>query len=72
MIKSFICNFQHLKRGEKITIQDLPGGATYTIIEDPKKGWQLVDAENASGDTEKKSGFDKGTADDVDYEVKDE
>ena len=27
---------------------------------------------NASGDTEKKSGFDKGTADDVDYEVKDE
>ena len=29
-------------------------------------------AENASGDTEKKSGFDKGTADDVDYEVKDE
>ena len=27
---------------------------------------------NASGDAEKKSGFDKGTADDVDYEVKDE
>lgn len=35
--------------GQKITIKNLPGGATYTVHEHNRAGWVLTSAENATG-----------------------
>ena len=38
-----------IKAGQKITIKNLPGGATYTVHEHNRAGWVLKSAEKATG-----------------------
>ena len=39
-----------LHGGEKVTLPDLPGGASYQVWEETPAGWQLIEQTNAAGE----------------------